>query len=205
RTKGWMKKDFSRTYANGRALGYLGRPGKSAPAVEGKARSYIPLGYQRLLTFEVAGGGFDWFGQPPANRVLTAYGLMEFQDMARVHDIDGALIERTRRWLLAQQNPDGTWDPEAHRLHDDPTARQGDDRLARLSTTAYIAWAAFSGRPDDPQARATRAFLADQRPEAIDDPYTLALVANALLAIDPQSGAAQPYVDRLRAIKHASG
>ena len=43
------------------------------------ARQYIHLGYQRLLGFEIAGGGFDWFGCPPANRTLTAYGLMEFQ------------------------------------------------------------------------------------------------------------------------------
>ncbi|WP_406698046.1 MG2 domain-containing protein [Singulisphaera sp. Ch08] len=204
RPYGCFEQTSSTTYPNVLALDYLKRTGKSLPAVEAKARQYIHLGYQRLLSFEIAGGGFDWFGQPPANRVLTAYGLMEFQDMARVHDVDGALIERTRRWLLAQQDADGTWAPEAHRLHDDPTAGQGDDRLARLSTTAYIAWAAFSGRPDDPQARATRTFLTDQRPEAIDDPYTLALVANALLAIDPQSGVARPYLDRLRALKHDS-
>jgi hypothetical protein len=40
------------------------------------------------VSFEVAGGGFDWFGRPPANVTLTAYGLMEFRDMARVHDVD---------------------------------------------------------------------------------------------------------------------
>ena len=28
-----------------------------------KARQYIHLGYQRLLGFEVDGGGFDWFGR----------------------------------------------------------------------------------------------------------------------------------------------
>ena len=53
------------------------RPGR--PGGRGKAEDYIHLGYQRLLGFEVAGGGFDWFGRPPANRTLTAYGLMEFR------------------------------------------------------------------------------------------------------------------------------
>src|SRR5512140_3700705 len=82
------------------------------PQVEAKARQYIHLGYQRLVSFEVPGGGFDWFGRPPANRTLTAYGLMEFADMARVHDVDPKLIDRTRQWLLSQQEPDGTWAPE---------------------------------------------------------------------------------------------
>ena len=85
---GCFEQTSSTTYPNVLALDYLRRTGKSVPAVEGKARQYIQLGYQRLLTFEVPGGGFDWFGRPPANRTLTAYGLMEFQDMAKVSDVD---------------------------------------------------------------------------------------------------------------------
>ena len=198
---GCFEQASSTTYPNVLALDYLKRMGKAVPAVEVKARQYIHLGYQRLLTFEIPGGGFDWFGNPPANRVLTAYGLMEFEDMARVHDVEPSLIERTRSWLLSRQNADGTWDPEGHRLQEDPTAGSGDDPLARLSTTAYVGWAVFAGQPDDPRAWATRGYLADRRPESIDDPYTLALVANALLAIDPDSGVARPFVDRLSELK----
>ena len=47
----------------------------------------------------------------PANRTLTAYGLMEFTDMARVHDVDPAIVARTRKWLLDQRQSDGTWQP----------------------------------------------------------------------------------------------
>ena len=74
--------------------------------------------------------------------------------MARVHDVDPELIERTRRWLLDQQRADGSWDPEGHRLHDDPTGCERTRHLARLSTTAYIAWAVFAGHAGDPKARA---------------------------------------------------
>src|SRR5262249_38250887 len=92
---GCFEQTSSTTYPNILALDYLRRTNKNAPEIEAKAREYIHLGCQRLLSFEVAGGGFDWFGRPPANRVLTAYGLMEFSDMARVHDFDPAVIERT--------------------------------------------------------------------------------------------------------------
>ena len=44
-----------------------------------KAEEYINLGYQRLTTFEVeSSGGFSLFGDAPADRMLTAYGLQEF-------------------------------------------------------------------------------------------------------------------------------
>src|SRR5262249_26473368 len=118
---GCFEQTSSTTYPNVLALDYLRQTRQNAPAVEAKARQYIHLAYQRLVGFAVSGGGFDWFGNPPANRTLTAYGLMEFEDMARVHDVDPALIDRTRRWLLNARQADGSWEPEGHGLHDDVT------------------------------------------------------------------------------------
>ena len=105
-------------------------------------------GTYRLVSFEVKGGGFDWFGYPPANRTLTAYGLIEFQDMAKVHDVDPKLIERTRKWLLDCRKADGSWQPEGHVPHGLPDAA--------LSATAYIAWAVFSGPTTAAESRPTR-------------------------------------------------
>ena len=65
---GCFEQTSSTTYPNVLALDYLRRNKKSAPKVEAKARQYIHLGYQRLVGFDVPGGGFDWFGNPPANR-----------------------------------------------------------------------------------------------------------------------------------------
>jgi uncharacterized protein YfaS (alpha-2-macroglobulin family) len=187
---GCFEQTSSTTYPNVLALDYLRRTRQSAPAVEAKARGYIHLGCQRLLGFEVSGGGFDWFGRPPANRTLSAYGLMEFEDMARVHDVDPAVIARTREWLLGQRRPDGSWEPDSH-------ARHGD----ALGSTAYVAWAVFGGRPDASRAKATLDYLRNHRPESIQDPHTLALVCNALLALDPKGDAAGPYLDRLESCK----
>jgi uncharacterized protein YfaS (alpha-2-macroglobulin family) len=193
---GCFEQTSSTTYPNVLALDYLNRSGKSVPEVKAKAKQYIHLGYQRLLSFEVKDGGFDWFGRPPANRTLTAYGLMEFRDMARVHDVDPDLIRRTRQWLLQQRNADGSWTPEGHALHEDPTG--GD----RLTTTAYIAWAVYQDQKKD-DAGTTRDFLLLHRAERIDDPYTLALIGNALMALD-STDAAEPYLDRLASLRHES-
>lgn len=193
---GCFEQTSSTTYPNILALDYLRRTGKSAPAVEAKARHFIQTGYQRLLSFEVNGGGFDWFGRPPANRTLTAYGLMEFVDMARVADVDPRLIDRTRLWLINQRQADGSWAPEGHDIHDGPGARTG--AMARYATTAYIAWAVFDGRSADaPDSSATRNFLLGEPPERIGDSYVLALACNALLALE--SPVARTYIDTLRA------
>ena len=200
---GCFEQTSSTTYPNVLALDYLRRTKKSVPTVEATARQYIHLGYQRLLSFEIAGGGFDWFGNPPANRVLTAYGLMEFRDMARVHDVDPKLIERTRTWLLNQQAADGSWPPDRHFYHEDPTKVRED--LQRLSTTAYIAWAVFAnGAANDDHALAAFEYLLRRDPASIDDPYVLAQVANALLAIRPGDPRIQPYLERLEAISRRS-
>jgi uncharacterized protein YfaS (alpha-2-macroglobulin family) len=195
---GCFEQTSSTTYPNILALDYLRRTKQSAPKIEAKARQYIHLGYQRLVGFEVAGGGFDWFGRPPANRTLTAYGLMEFEDMARVHDVDSQLIARTRRWLLNQRKSDGSWAPEGHTPHGAPA--RGDD--ARLATTAYIAHAVFAHGNDEGNPAPTRDFLLSHAPDNIHDPHVLALVCNALLALDPQGESAAPYLDRLEAMKH---
>ncbi len=209
---GCFEQTSSTTYPNVLALDYMRRTNRKLPKLHGQdvetiARNYISAGYQRLVSYEVKGGGFDWFGRPPANRTLTAYGLMEFQDMARVHDVDPNLIARTRRWLLEQRQPDGSWDPEGHTAHGLPGG-QGES-LPRLRSTAYIAWAVFGegrktedgGRKGEDTSEVTRRFLLSQPARVIDDPYVLALVANALLAMDGTTFNAEPYLDRLESLK----
>ena len=80
---GCFEQTSSSTYPNVLALDYMKRTKKLTPEVHAKAEGFIANGYQRLLTFEVPGGGFSWFGQAPANKILTAYGLMEFSDMSQ--------------------------------------------------------------------------------------------------------------------------
>jgi uncharacterized protein YfaS (alpha-2-macroglobulin family) len=117
---------------------------------------------------------------------------MEFRDMAKVHDVYPALIERTRRWLLSQRKADGSWEVEGLVTDD-----------AQLRTTAYIAWAAFAGQPDADSNGRTKDFLLRHKPDSIADPYVLALVCNALLALDKEKAA--PYLERLESLKTSQG
>jgi hypothetical protein len=59
--------------------------------------------------------------------------------------------------------------------------------------------AVYRAHAGDSKAAASLRYLQAATPATIDDPYVLALVANALLALDPGGTAAGPYVDRLAA------
>ncbi|HEY2012347.1 MAG TPA: alpha-2-macroglobulin family protein, partial [Bryobacteraceae bacterium] len=134
---GCFEQTSSSTYPNVLALDYMKRTKKLTPEVHAKAEGYIANGYQRLLTFEVPGGGFSWFGSAPANKILTAYGLMEFSDMSKVSDVDAKLIQRTQAWLAAQQLADGSWKPDTAFINEGATNRFNSDVLR---ITAYLGW-----------------------------------------------------------------
>lgn len=183
---GCFEQTSSITYPNVLALDYLRTSGKSAPEVEMKAEEYINLGYQRLTTFEVAGGGFSLFGNPPADRMLTAYGLQEFADMARVHPVDEALVRRAADWLMSQQASDGSWENDRGLVHENTWQSLGNDRLP---VTAYVVWSLIdAGFVDESATQRGIIYLHGHLNEA-KDPYVLGLVANALVAADRAHGA----------------
>jgi hypothetical protein len=171
---GCFEQTSSSTYPNVLALDYMKRTKKLTPEVHAKAEGYIANGYQRLLTFEVPGGGFSWFGQAPANKILTAYGLMEFNDMSKVYEVDPRLIERTRNWLAEPQRADGSWKPDTSFINEGATNRYNSDILR---ITAYIAWALTNTGYDGPAVDKAKDFI-EKNLDSKADPYTLAIVAN---------------------------
>ncbi|HZO12139.1 MAG TPA: MG2 domain-containing protein [Polyangiaceae bacterium] len=175
---GCFEQTSSTTYPSLLVLDYMRRSKQLEPELETKALGFLGVGYQRLLSFEVEGGGFEWFGKAPAHVVLTAYGLMQFTDMARVREVDPAIVERTANWLYGQQRGDGTWLASEHGIAEGAVnAQQGN----LLRTTAYVAWALAGARSDDARlARALDFIEAGARTEK--DAYTLALSAHALAA-----------------------
>lgn len=180
---GCFEQTSSITYPNVLILRYLKRTGKAQPETEMKARHFITIGYQRLLTFEVEGGGFSWFGDPPAHKVLTAYGLLEFVDMSQVHDVDPNLILRTVSWLISKQNADGSWTPDEFGIREGAVDRQNDV----LRATAYIAWAiseAGRGTEDKGQVKTALqkavSYLNEHAHEA-NDAYALTVMLNAFI------------------------
>jgi len=168
---GCFEQTSSTTYPNVLVLDYLRRNRLSSPKLERRARRFINAGYQRLLKFEVGrGGGFSLYGDKPADNTLTAYGLQEFVDMARVHPVDPNLIRRTQAWLVKRQRPDGSWRPGQRYGHRTLTGGP-----ATLRVTAYTAQALHRSGYRGKALRRAHAHLRQHLAQA-KDAYTLALV-----------------------------
>jgi uncharacterized protein YfaS (alpha-2-macroglobulin family) len=171
---GCFEQTSSSTYPDILVMDYLKSSKKITPEIQAKAEGFISLGYQRLVTFEVPGGGFSWFGQAPANKILTAYGLMEFSDMSRVHEVDQRLIDRTQSWLASQQQPDGSFKPDTYFINEGATTRYNTD-LVRI--TAYLGWALASTGYKGEAVEKARQFVASHV-TGKEDAYTLSVIAN---------------------------
>src|SRR6202040_3136884 len=169
---GCFEQTSSSTYPNVLALAYMKRTKKLTPEVHAKAEGYIANGYQRLLTFEVPGGGFSWFGSAPANKILTSYGLMEFYDMSKVYDVDPRLIQRTQQWLATEQLADGSWKPDASFINEGATNRYNSDVLR---ITAYIAWSLGNTGYQGPAIERASQFIHNHLSAKVDA-YTLAVL-----------------------------
>ena len=180
---GCFEQTSSSTYPDVLILNYLGNTHKASPDIRKRAESYINTGYQTLATFECKSGGFSWFGNEPAHQVLTAYGLLEFSDMAKVHDVDPALISRTQSWLAGKQNADGSWLETNQGIAEGIINRQSD----RLRTTAYIAWALAESGYEGPALVKAEAYIRQHADEASDS-YSLALILAFLTAHNINGG-----------------
>jgi len=95
--------------------------------------------------------------------------------MAEVRPVDKDMIDRTRTWLLGQQQDDGHW-----------TAARGLDETGQLSDpvaiTAYVAFALAAAGEDGPALERAKGYL---RGAGDMGTYTTALAANFMVAYQP--------------------
>ncbi len=200
---GCFEQTSSVTYPNVLVTEYLKATKRINPELQMKAEGFINIGYQRLVTFEVKGGGFSWFGDAPANQILTAYGLLEFSDMARVHDVDPLLISRTQRWLAGRQQADGTWPQDQGGIAEGIINRQTN----ALRSAAYIAWALAESGYKGPEVAKAVQYVKANRAEA-KDAYTLALILNLLTKTERDSaftdGVAQQLIGMAKQTEKAA-
>jgi hypothetical protein len=177
---GCFEQTSTTNYPNVLILDYLKESEQAKPEVEKRARELLGRGYQKLTSFEctnTAKGskkeGYEWFGgTAPAHEALTAYGLLQFRDMAKVSEVDKQMIERTRQYLMEQRDGKGGFKRN-------PRALDTFGRAPQHITDAYIVWALTESGPDDDVTKELDA-LAKQAKDS-KDPYFLALVANSLI------------------------
>jgi hypothetical protein len=176
---GCFEQSSSSTYPNILVLQYLRESEQAKPNIERRALELLDSGYQKLVSFECTNPaerkkeGYEWFGgTAPAHEALTAYGLMEFRDMARVRDVDTAMLERTREYLLHQRDGQGGFKRN-------PRALDSFGRAPESITNAYIVWSLTESGKDDEITKELN--VLHEQAKTSKDPYFLSLVANSLI------------------------
>src|SRR6516164_10469942 len=176
-----MEQTSSSAYPNILVVDYVKKARVASPELLMKAENFLNIGYQKLLTFERPGGGFDWWGSGEPLIWLSTYGLHEFHDMSRVYPIDKGIINRTQAWLMKQQEPGGTWS-KIGATHGESIERMGDPKLL---LTSYVTWSLLESGADPKELKKSIEYVRDHV-QAADNAYVLALAANALAAWDPK-------------------
>lgn len=165
---GCFEQVSSSNYPNILALQLMKKTKTLRPKINNRVLNYMDQAYQDLAGYECTTGGWEWFGDDPAHEVLTAYGLMEFKDMAEVyHKIDPIMIQRAKDWLLSRKNAKGGWDIEG--------VHYGWGHAEAVSN-AYILYAlAYTGEDDLEKQRRT----VSQEAQESRDLYRLGLASLA--------------------------
>ena len=196
---GCFEQTSTSNYPNLLILDYLKASDQSKPEVARRAKDLLDRGYQKLTSFECPDSGleraskpytrqgFEWFGgKDRQHEALTAYGLMQFKDMARVRDVDPTLIKRTQDFLMSARDGNGGFKRNA-------VALDTFGRAPQHITNAYIVWALTESDRENKDGMDLSKELAALKKEAKDskDPYFLALVANSLLNRGEQEAAVE--------------
>lgn len=183
---GCFEQTSTTNYPNLLVLDYLRESNQNNPEIEKRALALLENGYAKLTSFECMNAqnkkqGYEWFGgTAPAHEALTAYGLLQFRDMSRVMNVDQNMVKRTQDYIMGQRDGNGGFKRNARAL--DSFGRAPDD-----ITNAYIVWSLTeSGKSDDVSKELSSL---KEKAEKSNDPYFLALVANALLNRDDRTSA----------------
>lgn len=195
---GCFEQTTSSAWPNVLVTEYMQETDQITPEIALKAEALMSTGYQRLLTFEHAGGGFSWFGEqdPKPFLSVTAFGIMEFSDMARVHEVDDAMLARTIAWMLSQQKADGSFEGDMSEFFSFHTSA--------LRNTAFTAWALASAGATGPAVQSALGYVKANL-GSNDDAYTLGIVANALALGAPNDPALADVLEVLETLKQVDG
>ncbi len=165
--------------------------------LEQKAKKYLQKGYERLLGYQIADGGFSYWGSKDSSDVaLTAYALRFLADARGFIEVDPKVIENAQNYLVKQQQADGSF---TRKYYGETVV---DKNRAKLFT-AYVARTLAMLKTEKSVLDKALAFLKTRTAE-IDEPYVLALYGLASLDAG-NAQAAREVVQKLEKMAIAEG
>lgn len=201
RPYGCGEQTISSTYPSLLILRYLKQTQQESP-LAAKAHRYLREGYQKLLGYQTADGGFTYWGRGNADVALTAYAIRFLTEASDYTDVDSKVVERARAWLLQRQRSDGSW----------PAFSWNNREIERQTAMLTALVARSLGRSSctaTPTEAAEKASLLksldylERRSGEMDEPYLIASYSLAASSACEPARAANAN-SRLRKLAHQS-
>ena len=167
---GCFEQVSSSNFPNIMALQAMQASGNIDEKTQKRALELLDNGYKKLAGYEVSGGGFDWYGKPPASTALTAYGVIQFYEMEKVYkNVDAKMTERARKFLLDCRDGKGNFKNQSLRYAFSETSQE--------VCNAYVVYALSEVRENTDFNKEYQYAL--QEAFSSKDMYRMALMANA--------------------------
>ena len=176
---GCFEQTSATNYPNTMALLYMKEHNVAKPDVSRRAMKLLDKGYDKLTSFECTKRGYEWFGKDPGHEALSAFGLMQFNDMQQVMPVDSEMVTRTRTWLMNRRDGKGGFNRNPRHLHVWSVQQE--------IVNAYVLWAITEADVATNQRQRSATELArelkqlNQVAKESDDAYLIALSAAALM------------------------
>jgi hypothetical protein len=174
-----------------------------------KARRYTRMGYERLLSYRSADGGFSYWGKGDSDLALTVYAIRFLSDAREFIDVDDSVLQQAAAWVLNQVRPDGHWpahDWSGNELS--PRSVMLTAYIARMLVAAKLTTEISGGNAQlaKTASAAVQHALAYLQPhiDSIDEPYVISSYALAALGAGDKSAFAAS-IARLRNLEHREG
>lgn len=168
------------SYPNLMVMDYLQTTESEDDKLLARAENLLDKGYNRLTTYETPKKGYEWFGGAPGHESLTAYGLMQFNDMVGVYDgVNQEMINRTADWLMSRKDGKGGFSRNSRAL--DSYGGANDE-----ITNAYIVWALSEAGYTDIKLEVETSY---KQAVKSNDPYILALMSNTMFNLGEEKKA----------------
>ncbi|HSK71935.1 MAG TPA: alpha-2-macroglobulin family protein [Pyrinomonadaceae bacterium] len=170
-----------------RGNGEAEKKNSSSNSLREKAKRNLLKGYERLLGYQTASGGFSyWGGNDSADVALTAYAIRFLNDAKGFIEIDEEVIKKAQIWLNAQQRTDGSFAKKYSWENSEDASRT---KLFTTYVARTLAMLHKDARQDELNAGETLSLQAlqkalaylKQRNSEIGEPYAMALFGLASL------------------------
>jgi len=190
---GCFEQTSSTNWPNVAILDYL-EAHDGDPRLRQKSAKALDVGYQKLTGYQVQAGGFETWGSGPGKEVLSAFGLLQFADMADVYPVNKKILERDAKYLLNQRDGKGGF-------HNTGESAHGYGSAPKPILDGFITYAlAKTGHTSKLKAEVAQQARVAER---TDDPYVLALATRVLHAADHKG--ADNARDRLAELQAKDG